>query len=1362
MSDDRRKMNKQSTGTVPKIKCRNNTSYLNERESPRSCTNNLVIDFGRVNMSEYFRNSGRNLPPHPNYSTMNTSAVEEQRHLNPTVNGSMTPTTSSSTSRRNSSGTVPKCDNITKYPDKKQIEDKLCQIREYLQITTSLMSSMKNTDDQLNDAAERNNLAQMIKDLKDSEMKLVNILKNIDETEVDTNESGEKSQQVMVDGNDNYSEAAMSNSHRNELEEKVDHTNREMEMLRDQQMTLLTLQQKAENRLKDARQIQEKLMMSQYGNDLNSAMNQRDKNFTSVQDFDVAIKELEERTKRLNEPRGSNSNLQDKLLAEVDSLQNQIVNLHNVNEDRNQLIQVLDNRDTELRAQHIELQNKLTELQNKKMQIDQLVAQLQNMEDADDDDVGVQVRKIVTMKDQLSKLKDMLEIVKTTETVIQNSNGTQEEQELACDICTKAENFLQKDVEKRRTPIHVQHESNVPLRYDNTGTLNENRHKQINKNAISYDRQSGFGGAKPKSTSNSNKLALQVELEAKKRELEEIMGKHKAGTSNLNHDVGTDNKSEFSCSSNAFFDGGPSWAPIMSDHNRFDSSESDECPEDINEYSELNSHHNQPGFTLPVLNYPQAKPEKCRSEHSAGYIHMQENDRLSSIPRTPERNVRSNSVTASRERARSNSEQSNKSQVQKQLELIRSVCDSMLEQHQSPNIQQLRNNLTPSSLYSEPRRFTSPNPHSMNALVNPLVESPWAPSDPSNYQGWLATSTLQTQAFMLNTLNQCCQMLWLQQRELIALRQTVNQMQERMDGSHFENQSHLASPLQNPGEARSRSNQKINQVAAACSMPNLNQYNIPSVNLDPSYQNNMQNARLLDPCLNNANLNLNTMSSGEHINNSVLHAVNANINQMPSQMWNGQALNNQVAPGNRANNYWDNFRSYSRQNLLSTKSNEGFQNNVNPFALISLSKSNSDQTTSANASQENTPHRRSQFVRNSTNRNNSGVPPDVLNINHNVNKTNDLSVDLSANQRNPNENESNLCYHYLNNAFSYNEISSNNSNISEEHIFKECIPENAIRRNEWHEEQIEEQHPKSKLFEELRENVYKEVVTLISANETRPHFLIQLFRDLQMISSDPLRLKILQSIQTIITHSLISSNHVSRQVLEQQQNDQMIPDGGFSLQSTVWSKSLKNPAVTSRNTLHMENEAVEMQSVIKEIIPYLNDHEDDLMGHPFLVTLKQILIESESFKEAVRDSVFKKHFSNVLDEVLAQYHGKKVRDVKMHVIQTVNDLLRGELSFIQLIQETCPENCESNEVMFDSSPNPVINGQADNNGTQIQNGDLAEADQGRVEDDDVEEEGAVGGFWDLQLESPVVVNSEEVDLPAIEFQNNAEVCETDR
>lgn len=343
----------------------------------------------------------------------------------------------------------------------------------------------------------------------------------------------------------------------------------------------------------------------------------------------------------------------------------------------------------------------------------------------------------------------------------------------------------------------------------------------------------------------------------------------------MNHDVGTDNKSEFSCSSNTYFDGsGASWAPIIPDHNRFDSSDSEECADEYINQS----------FPPPTANFSTSR-EKSR-DHS-DYIHAQDVDHLRSLPRTPEHRVSSNPTT----RTTSNNGQDNKNQVQKQLELIRSVCDSMLDQSQNTSCQQLRNNLTPNSLYSEPRRFTSPN---MPSSVNALIESPWNQTDPSNYQGWLAANTLQTQTFMLNTLNQCCQMLWLQQRELMVLRQTVSQLQE---GFERENQSHLASPMQN--HERSSNQKGGNHVAAACSMPNLNQYNIPSVTLDASFQNNVQNARLLDPCLNNTT---------EHINNGVLHAVNANINQINRQMWNGQALNNQVAPGNRANNYWDNFR----------------------------------------------------------------------------------------------------------------------------------------------------------------------------------------------------------------------------------------------------------------------------------------------------------------------------------------------------------------------------------------------------------------------------------------------------------------------
>lgn len=55
-----------------------------------------------------------------------------------------------------------------------------------------------------------------------------------------------------------------------------------------------------------------------------------------------------------------------------------------------------------------------------------------------------------------------------------------------------------------------------------------------------------------------------------------------------------------------------------------------------------------------------------------------------------------------------------------------------------------------------------------------------------------------------------------------------------------------------------------------------------------------------------------------------------------------------------------------------------------------------------------------------------------------------------------------------------------------------------------------------KLFDDLKENVYLEVSALIAANESRPHFLINLFRELQLISSsDPLRKRLMQVFQEV-------------------------------------------------------------------------------------------------------------------------------------------------------------------------------------------------------------------------------------------------------
>ncbi|KAK3606346.1 hypothetical protein CHS0354_041982 [Potamilus streckersoni] len=59
------------------------------------------------------------------------------------------------------------------------------------------------------------------------------------------------------------------------------------------------------------------------------------------------------------------------------------------------------------------------------------------------------------------------------------------------------------------------------------------------------------------------------------------------------------------------------------------------------------------------------------------------------------------------------------------------------------------------------------------------------------------------------------------------------------------------------------------------------------------------------------------------------------------------------------------------------------------------------------------------------------------------------------------------------------------------------------------------------LFEALRETIYSEVATLISQNENRPHYLIELFRELQRLSTDYLRQRALYDIKDLVSKYLV-------------------------------------------------------------------------------------------------------------------------------------------------------------------------------------------------------------------------------------------------
>ncbi|XP_065336500.1 uncharacterized protein LOC135937286 isoform X2 [Cloeon dipterum] len=176
-----------------------------------------------------------------------------------------------------------------------------------------------------------------------------------------------------------------------------------------------------------------------------------------------------------------------------------------------------------------------------------------------------------------------------------------------------------------------------------------------------------------------------------------------------------------------------------------------------------------------------------------------------------------------------------------------------------------------------------------NATCQNMMQQ-WQWGSPSP-ESWWMSSPIASQ--MMTTLSQCCQMLWMQQREIMNLHATLQSMQDRM----VCNEQNLSANFQPPPFNNSAEVNASASVTGAHSLPNLCE-GLPQFMIPPS-------AHFPWPPTQTPN----------------------NASALPTLIRHGPqvTLNNQVPPGVRANNYWDNFRSYSRQNLLSTntKVNDG-------------------------------------------------------------------------------------------------------------------------------------------------------------------------------------------------------------------------------------------------------------------------------------------------------------------------------------------------------------------------------------------------------------------------------------------------------
>lgn len=274
----------------------------------------------------------------------------------------------------------------------------------------------------------------------------------------------------------------------------------------------------------------------------------------------------------------------------------------------------------------------------------------------------------------------------------------------------------------------------------------------------------------------------------------------------------------------------------------------------------------------------------------------------------------------------------------------------------------------------------------------------------------------------------------------------------------------------------------------------------------------------------------------------------------------------------------------------------------------------------------------------------------------------------------------------------------------------------------------------SKLFDLLRENVYSEVTTLIGVNESHPDFLIQLFRELQLISSDPLRQRVLQSIRNVL--SQYSS------IIESQSNES-IHEENHPDQATTTSSEANN--YHECNAISMQNGCTSTMQIDNKIVRFL------LLKSEEIFTLELLEALASHIRHSAGDARQSQHSKKRLLDLLAKYEGMRVCDVSSDIIENLPLLISGsnegeesthltsELSESSILQDVagslnlfsssdsqlhqinaCPYDMWPGHVhmdmdtaeLNDNSPRSSQEGKVDLiNCSEMHNGDLAEADQ---------------------------------------------------
>uniref|UniRef100_A0A8C0JFL7 Pericentriolar material 1 n=1 Tax=Canis lupus dingo TaxID=286419 RepID=A0A8C0JFL7_CANLU len=289
------------------------------------------------------------------------------------------------------------------------------------------------------------------------------------------------------------------------------------------------------------------------------------------------------------------------------------------------------------------------------------------------------------------------------------------------------------------------------------------------------------------------------------------------------------------------------------------------------------------------------------------------------------------------------------------------------------------------------------------------------------------------------------------------------------------------------------------------------------------------------------------------------------------------------------------------------------------------------------------------------------------------------------------------------------------------------------------------------MFEALRDTIYSEVATLISQNESHPHFLIELFHELQLLNTDYLRQRALYALQDIVTRH-ISENHekegenvksvnsgtwiASNSELTPSESLATTDDETFEKNferethkiseqndadnASVMSVSsnfepfatddlgntvihLDQALARMREYERMKTEAEsktpienhgsqqpvsevstvpcpridtqqldrQIKAIMKEVIPFLKEHMDEVCSSQLLTSVRRMVLtltqQNDESKEFVK--FFHKQLGSILQDSLAKFAGRKLKDCGEDLLVEISEVLFNELAFFKLMQD---------------------------------------------------------------------------------------------